>query len=696
MGMITLHPIPKVQVAGGPFALLAPDAGRFADGLHVTTQLWNGTLQHTQCLKPADIAAYVQVTGKKHKIRRQALERAVLDLITAVEGVLRQATSSPTSQSAQPPLYRTTPDGIEWLKATAHGDMPTLLTNFQASIVANTVEDDGSGDLRRIFELEAQLDGTIMRFSVTPTHFAGMQWPGEHLGPSALVMPGVTLRDHTRAAIQMLSGKVPSRHIYTHLGWRKIATDWAYLHAGGALGVHGPLPDVEVRLASVLARYTLSIPASQAEAQQAVRASLGLVGLGPDHVTFPGYSAVWRAVLGPVDHSLHMTGPTGAGKTAWVALLQQHFGAAMHAKGLPGSWSSTGNALEGLAFLAKDVLLVIDDFCPTGSAADIQRLYRDADRVFRAAGNTSARQRMRPDGTLRPPRPPRGLIVSTGEDIPPGHSLRARFLVIEVPATMLQAHKDAFTQCQEDARKGLYAQALAGFVQWLAPNYEAVQQHLPQEVDDLQHKAVQGGHLRTPDIVAQLAVGLQAFLAYASDLGAITDMERQALWQRGWTALNAAAAQQPGYHETEDDVTRFLTALAGALAAGDAHVADAKHPGEPCEWPAWGWRQEISDSENEIGLHRITRAWRARGRCMGWRDGDRLYLDPEAAYSIADRFAATQKRALTLSAQTLWKRMQERGLLKRDPSQDKNQVKRTIGGNRTYVLDVAATLFEPL
>jgi hypothetical protein len=81
---------------------------------------------------------------------------------------------------------------------------------------------------------------------------------------------------------------------------------------------------------------------------------------------------------------------------------------------------------------------------------------------------------------------------------------------------------------------------------------------------------------------------------------------------------------------------------------------------------------------------------------MGWREGDRLYLDPEAAYSIVDRFAATQKRALTLSAQTLWKRMHERGLLKRDPSQDKNKVKRTIGGERKYVIDVATTLFEIL
>jgi hypothetical protein len=231
-------------------------------------------------------------------------------------------------------------------------------------------------------------------------------------------------------------------------------------------------------------------------------------------------------------------------------------------------------------------------------------------------------------------------------------------------------------------------------VQWLAPNYEAMQQSLGQDVEELRHAVVQAGHLRTPGIVAQLAVGFQAFLAYASEMGALSATERKALWQRGWAALNEAAACQHAYHETEDEVTRFLTALKGALAAGDAHVASATHPGEPCARPAWGWRQEVSESHDGAHAPRTTTTWRAQGRCLGWLDGDRLYLDPEAAYSIADGFAATQKRPLVLSPQTLWKRMNERGLLQRDPSQEKNKVQRTIGGKRSYVIDVAANLFE--
>jgi hypothetical protein len=85
-----------------------------------------------------------------------------------------------------------------------------------------------------------------------------------------------------------------------------------------------------------------------------VQASLRLLGLGPEVVTFSVYSELWRAVLGHVDDSLHLTGHTGAGETALAVLLQQHFGATMHAKALPGSWISTANALAAQAFLIQD------------------------------------------------------------------------------------------------------------------------------------------------------------------------------------------------------------------------------------------------------------------------------------------------------------------------------------------------------
>src|SRR5439155_24827372 len=127
-----------------------------------------------------------------------------------------------------------------------------------------------------------------------------------------------------------------------------------------------------------------------------------------------------------------------------------------------GNWTSTANALEALAFLAKDVLLVIDDFKPGGSKAEIDQLHAKADRVLRAQGNNSARQRCWADGTVRADRPPRGLVVMTGEDQVRGESLRARQLPLLVRKGDLDVR--SLTPYQQDAAAGKYAAALAGFL----------------------------------------------------------------------------------------------------------------------------------------------------------------------------------------------------------------------------------------
>jgi len=290
----------------------------------------------------------------------------------------------------------------------------------------------------------------------------------------------LTLKDHARAAIQLLSPQVDHRCVYTHLGWRHIGEDWCYLHAGGAIGAHGTVEDITVAPGAALAAYALPPPPDEETVCTAIRASLRLLEVAQDAVMIPVYAALWRAVLSNVDCSVHLVGPTGQGKSEIAALIQQHWGAAMDARHLPASWLSTGNALEGIAFQAKDAVLVVDDFCPTGVKADIARQHKEADRLVRAQGNRSGRQRMRADSTLRPCKPPRGMILSTGEDTPRGQSLRARMLILDVPPGMMEWN--ALTLCQNDAAAGVYTQALAGFVQWLAPRYGEILQGLPTEL----------------------------------------------------------------------------------------------------------------------------------------------------------------------------------------------------------------------
>jgi len=609
----------------------------------------------------------------------------VQDLLGLASDELRRGPEQDEGGAGTVP-YRAREDGLVWLKPTSNGAVSVPLTNFAARIVGQVIEDDGA-ETQRLIEIEAGLNGRSSRFLVSAAEFGAMNWPMVHLGTGAVVYPGFGLREQARAAIQLISGEVAERHVYTHAGWREIGGAWCYLHAGGGIGPDGPVQGVEVRLPEALARFELPPPPAGDCLVRAIRASLAMLGLAPDTVTFPLFCVIWRAPLGQADFSLHLAGPTGAGKTEVAALAQQHSGPGLDARHLPGSWSSTGNALEGLAFAAQHALLVVDDFAPTGAAADVARTHREADRLLRAQGNASGRLRMRSDASLKPAKPPRGLILSTGEDVPRGQSLRARVFVVELSPDALNWSR--LSSCQEDAGSGLYAEALAGFVHWLAPRYAEVQAALRVEVAELRQAATQGaGHRRTPEIVASLAVGLRYFLAFAQDAGVLSAEEADVLWKRGWEALGESARAQAAQQASAEPARRFVEIIRAAISSGRAHVA-SREGGEPEQPGVWGWR-EIPSADG------YSQDWRPQGDLVGWVDGADLYLEPEASYAVAQRLARDTGDSLAVTSRTLHKRLHEQHLLtSTEPDRDTLTVRRVLAGSRRAVLHLRAASIMP-
>lgn len=74
-------------------------------------------------------------------------------------------------------------------------------------------------------------------------------------------MPGVAIKDRTRAAIQFLSTTdVAKRSVYTHTGWRKIGDEWVYLDSGGAIGTFGTVPGAETSLSGGLRAFEIPSP----------------------------------------------------------------------------------------------------------------------------------------------------------------------------------------------------------------------------------------------------------------------------------------------------------------------------------------------------------------------------------------------------------------------------------------------------
>jgi hypothetical protein len=346
---------------------------------------------------------------------------------------------------------------------------------------------------------------------------------------------------------------------------------------------------------------------------------------------------------------------------------------------LPGSWTDTANMLEKKAFLAKDAVLVVDDFAPIGTIADVQRLHREADRLFRAAGNQAGRARMRADGGSRPTYYPRGLIISTGEDIPRGQSLQARLLVLELaPGEILVERLSAG---QAAAAEGIFAAAMAGYLRWLAPQIDNLKETLPNRHRALRETLVQsGGHRRTPDIAASLILSWEIFLRFAEETQAIDRGEAASRLTRVRAALTESAEVQRVHQASEDPARHFLALLRAAISSGRAHVADADTGMEPESPGCWGW-QVIRAGQYEH------EEWRPDGERLGWLREDDLLLEPETAFAVAQKLARDQGTSIIVKQRTLWKRLAEQALLaSRDPSRGTNTVRRTIEGMRRDLL----------
>ena len=473
------------------------------------------------------------------------------------------------------------------------GSKITALTNFNARIVSDILLDDGEKE-RREFGVEAELGDRKIAFAASAAEFVRMDWVPNKLGPQAVIYPGQ--QQHARAAIQLLSGEIRQEHSFAHLGWRKHGPHWVYLHAGGALGVGGPQSGVQVQLPAALQSYRISSPQDSERMVEAVRASLRCLSVAPDRISFPLLASVYRAALGKVDFSLFLTGKTGVFKTALAALCQQHFGAAMDATNLPANFASTGNALEGIAFYAKDALLVVDDFAPTGRQGDGE-LHRIAERLFRAAGNQQGRGRLGGNGRLSAPKPPRALVLATGEQVPPGQSIRARLLVVEVASS--DADRATLSDCQGAGQQGRLAESMGAFLGWIAGRYEEWQQRLQTRAREIRSQG-HGRmiHARLPAALAELQTGWEIFLEFAFEVGAIGKPEQQELEARSERALDELAALQAKYQDApkHDTASQFLSLLNAAFVCGNAHVADRE--GEaPEEAAAWGWQLRPTGQE---------------------------------------------------------------------------------------------------
>ena len=569
------------------------------------------------------------------------------------------------------------------VRYTENGPVNIPLCNFSATIAEEEIRDDGA-EKKVYLAISGRLStgDEFPLIRVKGQQFSSMSWITEAWGASAIVYAGYSNRDHLRAAIQLLSAKqeINKKNTYLFTGWQLIDKELHFLSANGAIGAKGTNEKVSVDLGnSRQSYYELPGPVSGEPLEEAVLKSLSILDLGPEEVTIPLLAAIYRAPLAeflPITFTLAFIGGTGCQKTELTALAQAHFGRNFSGKNLPANWNSTANSLERAAFAAKDVIFVIDDFAPGGSSTDREKLYKKADNVIRGAGNRSGRGRMRPDGSLRPEYYPRGLIITSGEDVPIGHSLLARMIIIEMAKGDVDLKQ--LTKLQKVAEDGVFATSMSCYVEWLANRTTDLPDVVTARLTEYRNKAKNHNstHDRTPDNIASLFLGLDLFLEFAVDVAEITIAKAKEIREAGWQRLLKIAANQTRHQLTEEPSRLFIELLSSAFLSGRAHLKCADTGTGPENSSYWGWKQCTNSLDYLPG-----------GDHIGWLKGDLVLLNRKAAFAAMQKFARERGVSLSIREDTLWKRLSEHNIMV-EKEENRHSSRHTIVGKRTRVVAI--------
>jgi hypothetical protein len=465
------------------------------------------------------------------------------------------------------------------------------LGNFWARISHELMVDDGLNPPTVRYGIEGGLaSGQLLQpIQVEARAFSKLDWVSDNWGmrPIITLPPGRTYL--LARAIQEVSMETVQRErLYTFTGWHECDGKRGFLSASGWLGANGLNDQVRVDLGSNNLRH-YALPKGEINREEAARATLEFLHLGPRKVTAPLWAAMYAAPLTslrPLNAVLSVYGTTQSGKSTLAHLALTHFGTGFiqgrdyHA---PIDWTSTNTAIEAAMFLAKDVPLVIDDFAPQfSSVVEARNMHKKAHHVVRSVGNRSARGRSRADLSQQNTRFPRGLVIMTAENPLIGQSIVGRMLYVGVePGDFLPTEssqnnsEDKLTKLQAKAQQGLLAEAMAMYLQYLGENWERVANKFPSLVDKAAQVARQAGNLqnRLPDAYAVLAAAQELALRCFEDMQMITWKDADEIINENNVSLLALIQNQAEEVAAESPVRKFFTAIASLLVEGKVYLA---------------------------------------------------------------------------------------------------------------------------
>lgn len=519
---------------------------------------------------------------------------------------------------------------------------PTVLTNFTARITHQEHVDDGAGTAERRVRLEGQLaNGRPLK----STDVAGKDWSeikrwmAEKWGTDPIVW--VDAGDNRYARVQealALTGlQAPNRHVFTHSGWATINGKRAFLTSGNIAACDDETAkqlgeNAEVRLPEELSRYSVAREVTLPEAMNAYKLLEKFIRCADMGTTAPLVATLFLAPLAShmsIDLMVGIIGKTGMRKSSLVAAaLSAYSTTGFTRKSLPLSFRSSANYIERIAFSAKDLPIVIDNYKPDKKGEALNTL----ERIAHSIGDGAARGRMRRDESISSSKPTRGVVIVTGEDMPEGSSSVNRMYTV-TRTNPNSLHLTELGDVQDAAARGELAPAMTHYISWLASKLED-----PKFISSLQARydaecRANAGEAQEHGRLAEQTAWIKLGLDLAVESHPIGGWIHRPLEHEMLEAINHEAAERRVGSNEVSLSFRFMTALRVAVKTGVMCGVDRRTGFRPQKrWAEWGWRDDgsVEGAQVHRDAHRLLYVDRETPYSFRWS----LYLEPEAIFAV--------------------------------------------------------------
>lgn len=482
------------------------------------------------------------------------------------------------------------------------------LTNFKPTI-DEELEIDSGDDVTRAYKITFSQPLGSVTLQVTPDDLVGeaairRKFYAECKSVFNVYPAGWP---HLIAAMRDLSKTVQQRRVYRHTGWIDTPGSRAFIlqGAGGAITedsidhdlVYDEDPKAHVNPKLQLYGVSVRPAVTHKDVERASSALLTLIRSAPPEIIIP---IIAQVVTGPlashgasVDPPLiHVMGKTGSMKTSLTTAALSIFGEFDRAN-VPETWMSTVNALQAVLYYCKDLTLLIDDY-KTGTAgrvAGLIQMYSDRTTRSRMAGNQQMQRSLRP----------RGLLISTGEDMwDEQESTMARTIIVDMVKG--DVNTEELTQLQEHYIPNGWLQLVGGaYLSWLIQfgSQELTDYYIDKRktiLKQLQENLGSSVHGRLMGALASLITGGRVFELFLKEVLPDVLDEYKALSKYAWIRRLAALVVQGDEAAEKSPFNQIIDTIKSSIQAKEVRIVHARDDaiviGGPVSVPNVGYFDE--------------------------------------------------------------------------------------------------------